>query len=105
MVRAESSKSVTEPCRNSAAEETRNRTVSAGELAIRARRGERSRRDAGSLRRQPGSGLGSPHVLYEEVPGRPPFLLRTFLPHPVRTEGDKTRLEQKCAACIGEGIW
>ena len=31
-------------------------------------------------------------VLYEEVPGRPPFLLRTFLPHPVRTDGDKTRV-------------
>ena len=34
-------------------------------------------------------------VLYEEVPGRPPFLLRTFLPHPVRTEGDKTRIGAK----------
>ena len=32
------------------------------------------------------------HVMfYEEVPGRPPFLLRAVLPHPVRTEGDKTR--------------
>ncbi len=27
---------------------------------------------------------------YEEVPVRPPFLLRVLLPNPVRTEGDKT---------------
>lgn len=33
------------------------------------------------------------HLLfYEEVPGRPAFLLRTMLPCPVRTEGDKTRV-------------
>jgi len=33
------------------------------------------------------------HIMfYEEVPGRPPFLLRTLLPHAVRTEGDKTRV-------------
>ena len=33
------------------------------------------------------------HLLfYEEVPGRPAFLLRTMLPYPVRTEGDKTRV-------------
>jgi hypothetical protein len=33
------------------------------------------------------------HLLfYEEVPGRPPFLLRALLPHPVRTEGVKTRV-------------
>jgi hypothetical protein len=31
-------------------------------------------------------------MLYEEVPGQPPFLLRVLLPHPVRTEGNKTRL-------------
>jgi hypothetical protein len=31
-------------------------------------------------------------LFYEEVPGRPPFLLRTLLPHPVRTDGDKTRV-------------
>jgi hypothetical protein len=30
-------------------------------------------------------------MFYEEVPGRPPFLLRAFLPQPVRTEGAKTR--------------
>jgi hypothetical protein len=31
------------------------------------------------------------HILfYEEIPGRAPFLLRALLPHPVRTEGDKT---------------
>src|SRR5271157_490232 len=33
------------------------------------------------------------HIMfYEELPGRPPFLLRALLPHPVRTEGDKTRV-------------
>lgn len=31
-------------------------------------------------------------MLYEEVPGRAPFLLRALLPHPVRTEGAKTRV-------------
>lgn len=31
-------------------------------------------------------------MLYEEVPGQLPFLLRALLPHPVRTEGDKTRV-------------
>lgn len=35
-------------------------------------------------------------MLYEEVPGQPPFLLRVFLPHPVRTEGDKT--------CVGATV-
>jgi hypothetical protein len=29
-------------------------------------------------------------LMYEEVPARPPVLLRFFLPYPVRTEGDKT---------------
>jgi hypothetical protein len=29
-------------------------------------------------------------MFYEEVPGRPPFLLRALLPRPVRTEGSKT---------------
>jgi hypothetical protein len=29
-------------------------------------------------------------MTYEEVPGRPPFLLRSLLPVPIRTEGDKT---------------
>jgi hypothetical protein len=33
------------------------------------------------------------HIMfYEELPGQPPFLLRAFLPHPVRTNGDKTRV-------------
>jgi hypothetical protein len=27
---------------------------------------------------------------FEEVPGRPPFILRLLLPHPVRSEGDKS---------------
>ena len=31
-------------------------------------------------------------MLYEEIPVRPPFLLRALLPRPVRTEGDKTRV-------------
>jgi hypothetical protein len=31
-------------------------------------------------------------LFYEEVPGRPPWLLRFFLPAPVRTEGEKTRV-------------
>jgi hypothetical protein len=31
-------------------------------------------------------------VFYEEVPGAPPFLLRAFLPCPLGTEGDKTRV-------------
>jgi len=30
-------------------------------------------------------------MLYEEVPGLPSFFLRTLLPRPIRTEGDKTR--------------
>ena len=33
------------------------------------------------------------HIMfYEEVPGRPPFLLRALLPRPVRTDGNKTRV-------------
>lgn len=33
------------------------------------------------------------HIMfYEEVPGRPPFLLRALLPCPYGTEGDKTRI-------------
>lgn len=31
-------------------------------------------------------------MFYEEVPGRAPLLLRALFPHPVRTEGDKTRV-------------
>jgi hypothetical protein len=31
-------------------------------------------------------------LLYEDVPARPPFLLRALFPFPVRTEGDKTRV-------------
>jgi hypothetical protein len=29
-------------------------------------------------------------MFFEEVPGRPPFMLRLLLPHPVRSEGDKS---------------
>ena len=31
-------------------------------------------------------------IFYEEVPGRPSFLLRALLPHPLRTHGDKMRI-------------
>jgi hypothetical protein len=31
-------------------------------------------------------------LFYEEVPGRPTALLRAFLPAPIRTEGEKTRV-------------
>ncbi len=31
-------------------------------------------------------------MFYEEVPGRPSFLLRALLPSPLRTDGDKTRI-------------
>jgi len=31
-------------------------------------------------------------MFYEEVPGRPPLLLRMLLPHPVATKGDKGRV-------------
>jgi hypothetical protein len=42
-------------------------------------------------------------MLYEEVSGRPPFLLRVLLPRPVRSEGDKTRVgaRVRCAYCEG----
>ena len=37
------------------------------------------------------------HILfYEEIPARAPFLLRSLLPHPLRTEGDKT--------CVGATV-
>ncbi|HVB34858.1 MAG TPA: hypothetical protein VNJ52_10875 [Patescibacteria group bacterium] len=41
---------------------------------------------------------------YEEVPGRPPWLLRRFLPSPVRTEGDKGTVGSivHCAYSSGE---
>jgi hypothetical protein len=29
-------------------------------------------------------------IFFEEVPGRPPFILRVLLPHPVRSEGYET---------------
>lgn len=42
-------------------------------------------------------------MFYEEVPGRPAFLLRALLPYPVRTEGDKTRMGAtiRCAYSVG----
>ena len=42
-------------------------------------------------------------MLYEEVPEQPPFLLRVFLPHPIRTEGDKTRLGATVRCVYSEG--
>ncbi len=42
-------------------------------------------------------------MLYEEVPGQPPFLLRTLLPHPVRTEGEKTRVGAMVRCAYREG--
>jgi hypothetical protein len=42
-------------------------------------------------------------MLYEEVPGQPPFLLRALLPHPVRTEGDKTRVGAMVRCTYREG--
>jgi hypothetical protein len=43
-------------------------------------------------------------VLYEEIPGHPPLLLRAFLPHPLRTEGDKTRIGELVRCTYSEGI-
>jgi hypothetical protein len=44
------------------------------------------------------------HIMfYEEVPGRPPFLLCTLMPHPVRTEGDKTRVGAMVRCAYSEG--
>ena len=31
-------------------------------------------------------------LFYEEVPGRPPWFLQIFLPRPIRTDGEKTRV-------------
>lgn len=42
-------------------------------------------------------------MLYEEVPGEPPFLLRTLLPHPFRTEGDKSRVGAIVRCAYREG--
>jgi hypothetical protein len=42
-------------------------------------------------------------MLYEEVPGQPPFLLRVLLPHPDRTEGDKTRVGAMVRCAYREG--
>lgn len=42
-------------------------------------------------------------MLYEEVPGQPPFLLRALLPHPLRTEGDKTRVGATVCCAYREG--
>lgn len=41
-------------------------------------------------------------MFYEEVPGLPPFLLRTFMPHPVRTDGEKTEIGAR-VQCVYKG--
>jgi hypothetical protein len=44
------------------------------------------------------------HILfYEEVPGRPAFLLRALLPDPVRCEGDKGRVGATVRCAYREG--
>jgi hypothetical protein len=45
-------------------------------------------------------------LLYEEVPARPPLLLRTLLPQPVRTEGAKTTVGEAvcCTYSTGEVV-
>lgn len=42
-------------------------------------------------------------MFYEEVPGRPPLLLRLFLPHPVRTEGDRAGIGGKVRCIYSAG--
>ena len=42
-------------------------------------------------------------LFYEEVQGRPGLLLRAFLPAPVRTEGDKTRVGATIECTYDEG--
>jgi hypothetical protein len=42
-------------------------------------------------------------MLYEEVPGPSPYLLRALLPQPVRTEGDKTRVGAMVRCAYREG--
>ncbi len=41
-------------------------------------------------------------MFYEEVPGRPPFPLRVFMPCPVRTDGSKTSIGAT-VRCIYDG--
>jgi Polyketide cyclase / dehydrase and lipid transport len=41
-------------------------------------------------------------VLYEQVPGRAPFLLRTLLPQPLGTDGDKTQVGAT-VRCVYQG--
>ena len=42
-------------------------------------------------------------MFYEELPGKPPFLLRVLLSEPIRTEGDKTRMGQLIRCEYGGG--
>ena len=42
-------------------------------------------------------------VFYEEVPGNPPFPLRTFMPHPIRTEGNKERTGSRVRCIYASG--
>ncbi len=41
-------------------------------------------------------------AFYEEVPGKPPLLLRLFLPHPIRSEGKKDA-PGDIVRCVYEG--
>lgn len=42
-------------------------------------------------------------MFYEEVPGRPPFPLRAFMPHPVRTDGEKSMTGAKVRCLYKNG--
>jgi hypothetical protein len=42
-------------------------------------------------------------MLYEEVPGHPPLLLRALLPQPTRTEGHKTRVGETVRCIYTQG--
>lgn len=45
------------------------------------------------------------HIMfYEEVPENPPFLLRTFLPRPIRTEGNKVWVGATVRCTYREGV-
>jgi hypothetical protein len=42
-------------------------------------------------------------MFYEELPASAPFLLRVLLPHPVRTEGDKTQVSSTIRCVYSRG--
>lgn len=43
-------------------------------------------------------------VLYEEIPGSAPWLLRAVLPRPLRTEGDKSRVGEHVRCVYADGV-